>query len=73
MIGKLLRDGMQCNVPAIRRIRNTRDGVSGIGDTIHVATMLNSGIGKVVSVDKHFDVIEVSEFIDLLKEHRENL
>ena len=33
-------------------------------DIIHVATMLNSGIGMIVSVDKHFDMIEEVNRID---------
>jgi hypothetical protein len=33
-------------------------------DIIHVATMLNNGIEKIISVDKHFDVIEEVDRID---------
>lgn len=33
-------------------------------DIIHVATMLNNGIEKITSVDKHFDVIEEVNRID---------
>ena len=42
-----------------------KDGITP-RDMIHVATMLNNDTGKIISVDKHFDVIEEVERIDPL-------
>ena len=36
-------------------------------DIIHVATMMQNGIEKIVSVDKHFDFIEEIERINPFK------
>ena len=43
-------------------------GESGITprDMIHVATMLNNDTSKIISVDKHFDVIDEVERVDPL-------
>ena len=42
-----------------------KDGITP-RDMIHVATMLNNDTGKIISVDKHFDVLEEVERIDPL-------
>lgn len=47
-------------------LKYRKDGITP-RDMIHVATMLNSDTAKIISVDKHFDVIEEVERIDPLK------
>ena len=43
-----------------------KDGI-GPRDMIHVATMLNNDIEKIISVDKHFDLIKEVNRIDPLE------